>query len=93
MIWERTDPYRRVRDYGIKNAIVFIRTGTGTILKMPAKDLIRNDLSYQNSVLYALDYGDMDLKLMRFYPKRTYYLYFYEKTLRRGFLIPLLPYS
>ncbi len=91
VILERTDLYRSVERQGIKNAIIFIRYGIGTIRPMWVFDLVRNDPGYQNSVLYARDLGRRNEKLMRFYPEKIYYRYIYNKVLRQGSFTGIFP--
>ena len=79
VIWERKDLYRLVEREKIKNAIIFLKTGTGTIRPMPIQDLTRNDLDYSNSVLYVWDRGKDNQRLMEYYPKKHYYTYSYDK--------------
>ncbi|MBN1405781.1 MAG: glycosyltransferase family 39 protein [Candidatus Omnitrophica bacterium] len=99
VIWERTDLYRLVKKEGIKNAIVFLKTGTGTTRTFAPLDLTRNDPDYSNDVLYAhYLYDRQNLKhasikkelinqtLMDYYPGRNYYLYTYDRDKRKGFL-------
>ncbi len=84
--WGRRDLYRLVEKDNIKNAIIFLKTGSGDIRQMPIRDLTRNDIDYSNSVLYVWDRGDDNKRLMEYYPKREYYTYLYDKNSRRGYL-------
>jgi hypothetical protein len=93
VIWERRDLYRLSEKEKIKNAIIFIKTGTGAIRPMIELDLTRNDADYTNNVLYALDLGENNHKLMEYYPERDYYIYYYHNKERHGYLqkSPLIP--
>lgn len=83
-IAERRDLYAQVADAGIHNGIVFLKTGTGTARPMPAGDLVRNRPGFSDDVLYALDRGDDNKRLMDYYPDRHYYRYTYDVVANRG---------
>jgi hypothetical protein len=86
-IWHRMEPYRLVEQEKIKDAVVFLKSGSGTLLKpMPVEDLTRNDPDYANSVLFAKDQGVDNLSLMNHYPERNYYYYFRDRNNSRGYL-------
>lgn len=86
--WGRRDLYRLVEKDNIKNAVIFLKTGSGAIRQMPIRDLTRNDIAYSNSVLYAWDRGEENKRLMEYYPKRGYYTYSYDRNTKRGSLTP-----
>ena len=74
-VGERLDLYRLVERERLSNAAVLLKTGTGILRRMPAGDLIRNGLSFDRPVLYAVDRGDENRRLMDFYPGRRFYRY------------------
>lgn len=69
---QRTALYRYVEDNQISNAIVFLDCFLCSG-KMPAKDLTRNDIYFNNNVLYINSYGKENIRLMRQYPERQHY--------------------
>lgn len=91
VIWERRDLYRLVENKKIKNAVIFIKTGTGTHRPMSIGDLARNNTDFSNSVLYARDLGKDNKKLMRFYPEKNYFIYSYQKESSKGILKKYFP--
>lgn len=83
---ERMEVYDRVAEEGLANAMVFLRTGSGT---MPAGDLTRNGTRFDGPVLYVLDRGiDNDALLAR-HPGRSAWVYEYDKKTGHGRLSPL----
>jgi hypothetical protein len=84
IVYERSDLCRTVQEAGVSQAIVFVATPTGTRRSMNAIDLIRNWGRYDGSVIYALDRGDDDGRLMRAYPDRACYRYTYDPVVSRG---------
>jgi hypothetical protein len=56
---------------------------------MPTGDLTRNDVAYENSVIYALDLKAQDSVLMQYYPGRSFYKYVRDKEQVRGTLVKL----
>jgi hypothetical protein len=85
-IWERREPYRLVEKGKINNAIIFLKTGSGRLKHMERRDLTRNELDFSNSVLYALDLGEENQKLMKYYPQKEYYQYFFDQNSGVGHL-------
>jgi hypothetical protein len=80
---ERTDLYDTVRRAHVSNAVVFLRTGSGS---MPRGDLTRNGISFSGDVLYVLDLGVENRQLLETLPGRKAFTYTYDPSLRRGFL-------
>lgn len=89
MVAERRDLYAQVARHDVHNAVVFVSTGAGVMKPMPAGDLIRNDPDFAGDVLYALDMGDANVRLMEYYPDRQHYRYAYDTGERRGGLVRL----
>lgn len=75
IIQERKDLYKLVLDRGIEDAVIFVSSSTGVIRPMPIGDLTRNDAEFQNSVLFAIDRGADNERLMKYYSGRTFYRY------------------
>lgn len=75
VIWERTDLYRQVKERGIDNAVIFIRSSTGAIRNMSRLDLARNGIKISGPVIYALDFGADNQVIMDYFPGRKYYRY------------------
>ena len=84
IVHERTDLYRLVDRSGITNAVVFVATPTGTRSPMSATDHTRNWGRSDGRVLYALDLGGENVRLMEAYPGRTYYRYTYDPAASSG---------
>ena len=84
IVYERTDLYRVVDRSGIGNAIVFVATPTGTRRPMAPTDHTRNWGRNDGSVLYAVDLGGENVRLMQAYPGRTYYRYTYDPATSGG---------
>jgi hypothetical protein len=82
--YERSDLYRVVEDGRVSRAIVFVATRTGTRWGMNATDHTRNWGRYDGSVLFALDRGDDNARLMDAYPDRAAYRYTYDPVTSRG---------
>lgn len=89
VVRERLDLYTSVKSAGISNAVVFISTPTSIIRPMPPSDLVRNDMNFQNDVLYAHDRGAQNITLMEYYPSRTFYKYVRDSDEAHGALIRL----
>jgi hypothetical protein len=89
IISERMDLYRLVEQENIHNAIIFLRSGTGVMRPMPARDLARNGIDFQNDVLYARDLGADNEKLTAYFPDKDLYMYYRDKHEQNGRLITL----
>ncbi|MBN1270662.1 MAG: glycosyltransferase family 39 protein [Candidatus Aminicenantes bacterium] len=89
VIYERKDLFRQVETKNIKNAIIFIRTDTGTLRPMYYRDLLRNNLDFSNDVFYALDLGTIENdKLRQYYPDKDCFTYSFDKSSNMGYLSP-----
>ncbi len=66
-----TAPYRAVRQAGISDAIVFIRNTK----RVHPKFYTRNSPDYSASILYAVDMGKDNYKLINYYKERKAYVY------------------
>ena len=64
-----------VRERQLAGAIVFLRTGSGS---MRARDLTRNGTTFDGPVLYALDRGDANRETLARYPGRTGWIFQYR---------------
>jgi len=84
IVYERSDLYRVVEEGRVSQAIVFVATRTGTRWAMNAHDHTRNWGRYDGSVLFALDRGDDNVRLMDAYPGRACYRYSYDPVTARG---------
>jgi hypothetical protein len=82
--YERSDLYRVVDGSRVSQAIVFVATRTGTRWSMNDHDHTRNWGRYDGSVLFALDRGDDNARLMDAYPGRACYRYTYDPVTSRG---------
>ncbi len=80
---ERMQLYDLVKENNLSNAIIFLQTGTPT---MSSGDLKRNDIYFNQSVLYASDLKEHNKELLKTFPNRTFY-YFYFK--EKGYLVSL----
>lgn len=60
-------------------AIVFIRGFLGHKLVMSQEDAVRNSPFLDELILYAHDRGDVNQKLMDYYPNREYYFGSYDR--------------
>jgi hypothetical protein len=77
----RMNIYDLAKEHHISNAIVFLRTGSGT---MSQYDLARNGIHFDQSVLYVHDQGDSNAKLLRTFPSRSAYIYEYDPATKTG---------
>jgi len=84
IVYERTDLYRVVEDARLSRAIVFVATPTGTRWPMAATDHTRNWGRYDGRVLFALDRGGDNVRLMEAYPDRACYRYAYDPATGSG---------
>ena len=90
VVRERMDPYTRVADAGLSQALVLIAGRVGTMRSMAARDLTRNGIEHRASVIYGLDPGETErcgphARL----PGRTTYLYYWDRAASRGVLRPV----
>ncbi|MEO5602068.1 MAG: glycosyltransferase family 39 protein [Cyclobacteriaceae bacterium] len=87
IVIERQDLYKLVDEQKIRNAVVFVVSPTSPIRPMPADDLTRNDASFSNEVIYALELPATNRQLMEYYPDRSFYRYVRNLEEVRGRLI------
>ncbi len=90
-VYERTNLFRTIDELEIKNAIVFLKTRSGSIHQV---DLPRNSLDFDDSVLIAQDNGNYGGSadygaLIRAYPNREFYEYYYRGKGKLGELKPI----
>ena len=71
---QRKALYDYAEDNKISNALIFLDCFLCSG-KMPAKDLTRNDIYFNNSILYVNSYGEENIRLMMQYPGREDYLW------------------
>lgn len=74
-----TKIYTIPKKMGIKNAVIFVK---GVRVFYP-NWYCRNSPDYDDDILYVLDRGEENRKLMNYYPNRSYYRY------DRGYLTPI----
>jgi hypothetical protein len=87
VIRERLDPFDQVRRAQLHDAVVFMEGRIGTRRPIYARDLTRNGLTYDGSVLYALDAGPAtDCEVMTHFPRRSAYRYVWKVEQRVGVL-------
>lgn len=72
---ERMEVYDKVKTQNISNAIVFLNCSRNSMCSgtMPAMDLTRNRIYFNNPVLYVHDLGKRNIVLMEDFPNRDYY--------------------
>ena len=56
---------------------------------MPVRDLTRNGLDYTSDILYVQDLGNENIKLLEYYPGRSFYQYVREPDSVAGRLIKI----
>jgi len=88
---------RVVRDYGITNAVVFM-DAVGIEEHEDDRDndyyatgFLRNDLDLEGDVIYVRNRREQDVRIMKAYPDRAYYLYRYVRDRDRARLYRLIP--
>jgi hypothetical protein len=79
-------PYRMIEQAGITDAVIFLRTGTGTMSFR--HEYTRNGIHFDGRVLYALDLGPRNAELMALHPNKRAYLWDFDRTTGRGKLVP-----
>ncbi|WP_193755566.1 PA14 domain-containing protein [Psychromonas sp. psych-6C06] len=82
-IFERTNLFRTIDDAQLDNAVVFLTSHSGT---MHPVDLTRNALDFSNEVLIAQSLNGNYQALMKHYPDRAFYEYFYRPNREFGVL-------
>ncbi|MGH7822402.1 MAG: hypothetical protein ACREQ9_21775, partial [Candidatus Binatia bacterium] len=87
---------RVVKDYGIRNAVVFMdvvgETDDGGVLRndLYATGFLRNRLDLGGEVVYARNLRRRNAVLMRHYPDRDHYLYRFHRRTGRALLYRLV---
>jgi hypothetical protein len=87
-IRDKTELYEAVRREGLRDAVVFLATGSGTAHE---GDLTRNGFTFDAPVLYVRDHGAGNRELLEAWPGRKAYVYRWEEGSRRGRLEPWAP--
>ncbi|HEX5215130.1 MAG TPA: glycosyltransferase family 39 protein [Vicinamibacterales bacterium] len=72
-----------VRERHLTGAIVFLRTGSGS---MRARDLTRNGTTFDGPVLYVLDRGDANRETLARHPGRSGWIFQYDSATGSGTL-------
>ena len=72
-----------VRARGLTGAVVFLRTGSGS---MRAHDLTRNGTTFDAPVLFVLDRGDANRETLARHPGRTGWIFQYDSATGSGTL-------
>ena len=85
-VYDRKNLFRTIDHKGITNAVVFVHTNSGS---MHTADLIRNELDFSNDVIVANTNSGKYGPMIRAYPNRSFYEYYYRKNEEYGDLIPL----
>jgi len=69
----RMQVYDRVREAGLSRAVIFLRTGSGS---MEARDLTRNGVHFeQEPILYVRDLGAANAEVLENYPGRQAFVF------------------
>jgi hypothetical protein len=85
-VGERMDLFNLVQKSGIQNAVVFLRTGSGST---SPSELARNGLDFNGPVLLVDELGPQeDAKLIASLPGRAFYVYTYDFFKLQGRLEP-----
>lgn len=82
-ISQRMTLFETVREQRLTNAVVFLKTGSGS---MPPGDLTRNGIHFDGPVLYVLDLKEKNRLIMDALPHRRFYTFEYEYKDKRGIL-------
>lgn len=75
IIDERMDLYDQVAAAGLSNAVVIVRSGTGSLRLLEPPDLLRNGIALDGNVIYARDLADRLRELQQRFPQRQFYVY------------------
>lgn len=81
----KQDLVRLVAQKGLRDAVVFVRTGSGMA---PISDLPRNGIDFDGPVLFVRDRGPANIELRRAYPRREPWVYSFDFRRWRGSLQP-----
>jgi len=80
-IEEKRNVFKLARELQLSDAIVFLRTGSGSA---PAWDCSRNGIDFTDPVLFVQDLGAENPNLLAEYPARRGYVYQYDAERRQG---------
>lgn len=90
VVAERSDPYKMVAAAGVAEAVVLLRNRVGSARSMAARDLTRNGIDHDASVLYGLELDPVtNCDVAAAYPGRALYLYWWDAPNGGGVLQPL----
>ena len=90
-IGQRMDLFSQAENLRLKEAVIFVRDGTGYLKGMPVQDLLRNNISIDNDPIYVRDFGyEESTSLMKFFPGRSAWLYRKSRNDTKGKLVPYL---
>jgi hypothetical protein len=83
---QRMDLYDQVQAKHLHDAVVVVRSKTGTISPMSTLDLIRDGITADRDVLYVLNIPGQVEKLHRLLPQRQFYAYDRDPSSPKGSL-------
>lgn len=86
---QRMDVYDQVWAAHLRNAVVVLHSGTGSLRAMEPRDLVRNGIDIDGEVIYVLDSPDQLPELQRLFPQRRFYIYDRQASSPKGTLRPL----
>lgn len=85
VVSERRDVYRQASEMGLRDAVLFLGTGTGAMRPMAPGDLTRNDSRVATApVVYARDLGPRNSELLAKFAGRRAYIYYRAAESPRG---------
>jgi hypothetical protein len=87
--FERRDLYVQVKEAGLSNAVICIRSGTGNLLDMMPSDLTRNGVNADGPILYVQCAMVTPPELFEKFPGRTIWSYDRVASAARGRLTRL----
>lgn len=79
----KRDVFVQAENMGLRDAIVFARTGYG---QWPVQDVPRNGIDFDAPVLFVRDRGDHNGSLLALFPERRAYVYEFAKG--QGSIVP-----
>jgi len=82
----KMDLYHLAEDKKLTNALIFLRTGSGTASPL---DLTRNGTRFDGPILFVRDFGKKNADLLREFPERSAYYYDYDPIRKKGRLTVL----
>jgi len=75
LVDQRLDLLDQVRAAHLRNAVVVVDASTSVIYPMKPRDLVRNGIDADGSVIYVLDIPELLPKLQQALPQRRFYIY------------------